>query len=97
MRCCDWSSDVCSSDLIYNILLVCLIGLLLHIWQSLNAPAPTLKMQSDGVVDPTSSFAGVLLAWIASAITVELMQSSTSSARADKTSLSPDNQELNQI
>ena len=54
-------------------------------------------LQSDGVVDPTSSFAGVLLAWIASAITVELMQSSTSSARADKTSLSPDNQELNQI
>ena len=29
--------------IIYNILLVCLIGLLLHIWQSLNAPAPTLK------------------------------------------------------
>ena len=26
--------------IIYNILLVCLIGLLLHIWQSLNAPHP---------------------------------------------------------
>lgn len=26
--------------IIYNILLVCIIGLLLHIWQSLNAPVP---------------------------------------------------------
>lgn len=29
--------------IIYNILLVCIIGLLLHIWQSLNAPIPPIK------------------------------------------------------
>ncbi len=29
--------------IIYNILLVCIIGLLLHIWQSLNAPVPPIK------------------------------------------------------